>query len=148
MKQMSRFLLSLGFAVAIVFCIPVGTGPMAAQTVFRPDIPKTWDENACRRLQASRHDLRSSFSIAVARDKKALEDLKVEPRPDGTLMDVLWVPTSQGVALSAPSCGSCHTYYSRTGRSVSGSAVRRWTDVPCEPSEDRNRPDRLRADHF
>src|SRR5690349_8230461 len=58
--------------------------------------------------------------IALARDKKALEELNVEPRPDGTLTDVLWVPTSQGVALSAPSCGSCHTYYSSTGEAFPG----------------------------
>jgi len=45
MKQIPRFLLSVSFAVAIVFCaIAAGTVPMAAQTVFRPDIPKTWDE--------------------------------------------------------------------------------------------------------
>jgi len=58
--------------------------------------------------------------IALAKDKKALEELKVEPRPDGTLTDVLWVPTSQGVALSMPSCASCHTYYSRTGEGFPG----------------------------
>ena len=33
------------------------------------------------------------------------------------------VPTSQGVALSAPSCGGCHTYYSRTGEA--------FPEAPC-----------------
>ena len=58
--------------------------------------------------------------IALARDKKALEELKVDPLPDGTLPDVLWVPTNKGVALSAPSCASCHTFYSRSGEAFPG----------------------------
>lgn len=58
--------------------------------------------------------------IALARNAKALADLQVEPLPDGTLPDVLWVPTEKGVALSAPSCASCHTFYLPNGEAVDG----------------------------
>ena len=74
--------------------------------------------------------------IRLARDKKALEELKVEPRPDGTLTDVLWVPTSQGVALSMPNCAACHTYYSSAGEAFPGAPYgggRRFRQSPLGP---------------
>ena len=147
MKQMSRFLLSLSFAVAIVFCIPVGTVPMAAQTVFRPDIPKTWDENACRRLQASRHDLRSSSHCIGQRQESPRRSQGGAAAPRDTDGRALGADQPGGCTVGAELRGLSHILFAH-GRSVSGSPVRRWTDVPCEPSEDRNRPDRLRADHF
>ena len=43
--------------------------------------------------------------------------------PDGTLPDLLWVPTDKGVALSAPACASCHTYYHPNGDAVAGAPL-------------------------
>ena len=181
----------------VLFAIGVGIVPVAAQTPFRPNIPKTWDERRLAEwatplaginvrpthisskeyyslaidnlktypvyfpgrepagywemlqrvgpkplietdklkteadwVQAGRqmffgadHIHQRTYDprlIALARDRKVLEELKVEPLTDGTLPDVLWVPTSQGVALSAPSCKSCHTYFSPNGDAFPG----------------------------
>ncbi|WP_316435064.1 hypothetical protein, partial [Escherichia coli] len=61
--------------------------------------------------------------ISLVRDRKALEELKVEPLPDGTLPELVWVPTDKGVALSAPACASCHTYYHSNGDAVPGAPL-------------------------
>jgi hypothetical protein len=58
--------------------------------------------------------------IALVRNAKVFQDLKVEPLTDGTLPDVLWVPTEKGVALSAPSCASCHTFFTPKGEAFHG----------------------------
>ena len=58
--------------------------------------------------------------IALARDGKVLQGLQVEALPDGTFPDVLWVPTSQGVALSAHRCANCQTYYLPNGEAYPG----------------------------
>jgi hypothetical protein len=44
--------------------------------------------------------------IAKARDPKTFAGR--QPMSDGTVLDIRWVPTKNGVALSAPNCANCH----------------------------------------
>src|SRR5213593_65416 len=47
-------------------------------------------------------------SIAAARNPETFPKESVQPRPDGTLPLLRWIPTSRGLALSFPNCSSCH----------------------------------------
>ncbi|HEV8392748.1 MAG TPA: di-heme oxidoredictase family protein [Vicinamibacterales bacterium] len=42
------------------------------------------------------------------------------PLPDGTVSDLRWVPTKDGVALSVPNCRNCHLQYLPDGTRVPG----------------------------
>jgi mono/diheme cytochrome c family protein len=46
--------------------------------------------------------------IAAARSAATYQKTKYEPRPDGTVPDLRWVPTARGVALSVLNCAACH----------------------------------------
>jgi mono/diheme cytochrome c family protein len=47
--------------------------------------------------------------LAQVRDPVAFARLQGDALPDGTIADLRWVPTKDGVALSFPSCATCHT---------------------------------------
>ena len=47
--------------------------------------------------------------LALVRDPVAFAALQGDALPDGTTADLRWVPTKDGVALSFPSCATCHT---------------------------------------
>jgi len=42
------------------------------------------------------------------------------PTPNGTLGNVRWVPTSEGLAISLTNCAPCHTRYEKDGRRING----------------------------
>src|SRR5262249_9498074 len=56
--------------------------------------------------------------INRARDPKQFEGR--QPLPDGTLSDLRWIPTKNGVALSIPNCRSCHLLYLPDGTRIPG----------------------------
>ena len=47
--------------------------------------------------------------VALARSPQGFAGTAVKPRADGTLPDLRWIPTSQGVALGLSNCAACHT---------------------------------------
>ena len=47
--------------------------------------------------------------IALARSPEGFAKTSVTPRADGTLPDLRWIPTSNGVALGLANCAPCHT---------------------------------------
>ena len=49
--------------------------------------------------------------IAAARSRETFEAVRAQPLADGTVYGLLWVPTTQGVALSIPNCSGCHLLY-------------------------------------
>ena len=60
--------------------------------------------------------------IAAARSAETFANRKTPtmPRPDGTLREMRWVPTSRGLALSFLNCGSCHTRIMPDGSELRG----------------------------
>lgn len=48
-------------------------------------------------------------AIAAARDPLSFVRSAVRARPDGTLPDLRWVPTPEGVQLGLVNCAACHT---------------------------------------
>jgi mono/diheme cytochrome c family protein len=56
--------------------------------------------------------------ISRARDPKTYEGRL--PLPDGAVLDLRWVPTKNGVALSLPNCASCHVQYLPDGSRIPG----------------------------
>jgi mono/diheme cytochrome c family protein len=48
-------------------------------------------------------------AIAAARRASSFAKAGVRARPDGTLPDLRWVPTEEGMALGLANCASCHT---------------------------------------
>jgi hypothetical protein len=56
--------------------------------------------------------------IAAARSRETYEGM--EPAPDGTVTDLRWVPTKEGVALGFPNCRNCHLQYLRDGTRIPG----------------------------
>lgn len=46
--------------------------------------------------------------IEKARNPETYAKWRGKPRPDGTLPDIRWVPTAQGVALGGVNCAGCH----------------------------------------
>ena len=56
--------------------------------------------------------------IATARSRETYE--RMEPAPDGTVTDLRWVPTTEGVALGFPNCRNCHLQYLRDGAQIPG----------------------------
>jgi hypothetical protein len=62
--------------------------------------------------------------IAKFKNREFLEQQNINPRPDGTL-DLRWVPTKQGVALSrGGSCGACHILKTSDGTRIVGASAR------------------------
>jgi mono/diheme cytochrome c family protein len=47
--------------------------------------------------------------IALARSPEGFAKTSVTPRADGTLGDLRWIPTPDGVALGLVNCAACHT---------------------------------------
>lgn len=58
--------------------------------------------------------------IALARSPEGFAKTSVTPRPDGTLSDLRWIPTSDGVALGLANCAPCHTRLMPDGVLVRG----------------------------
>jgi mono/diheme cytochrome c family protein len=58
--------------------------------------------------------------IAAARQPDSYARSQVKPRPDGTLPDLRWVPTSRGVALGLVNCAECHVRTMPDGTLVHG----------------------------
>jgi mono/diheme cytochrome c family protein len=57
--------------------------------------------------------------IAAARSPKSFNG-PVKPRPDGTLREMRWIPTSRGLALTFLNCGSCHARVMPDGSELHG----------------------------
>jgi hypothetical protein len=57
---------------------------------------------------------------ALVRHREVFDRAHTEPLPDGTISDLRWVPTKQGVALSLPNCSGCHVLYSSNGIRIPG----------------------------
>jgi mono/diheme cytochrome c family protein len=47
--------------------------------------------------------------VELARSPAGFAGTQVTPRADGTLPDLRWIPTSQGVAVGLSNCAGCHT---------------------------------------
>jgi hypothetical protein len=60
--------------------------------------------------------------IAMARDNEALEARRAGPLPDGTINNLRWLPTRNGVALGFTNCSACHLLYLRDGTPVPGAS--------------------------
>ena len=58
--------------------------------------------------------------VAFARTPQGFANSPVKPRPDGTLPDLRWIPTSKGVALGLANCAPCHTRLMPDGTLVRG----------------------------
>jgi hypothetical protein len=58
--------------------------------------------------------------VSLARTPQGFEKSRVQPRADGTLSDLRWIPTSRGVALGLLNCGACHTRLMQDGTLVRG----------------------------
>ena len=58
--------------------------------------------------------------VAFARTPQGFANSPVKPRPDGTLPDLRWIPTSKGVALGLGNCASCHIRLMPDGTLVRG----------------------------
>jgi len=56
--------------------------------------------------------------VSAARSPKTFEGR--QPLPDGTVSDLRWVPTRNGLALSLPNCTNCHLQYLPDGTRVPG----------------------------
>jgi hypothetical protein len=69
--------------------------------------------------------------IAAARNRQALEQMRVRPLPDGTVFGMRWVPTSRGVALTFSNCSFCHVLHLPDGSRVPGAPFR--TTAPRPP---------------
>lgn len=61
--------------------------------------------------------------IAAARNLATFEAVHAEPLPDGTVTQLRWVPTAQGVALSFANCGGCHLLYLQDGTCIPGAPL-------------------------
>jgi len=61
--------------------------------------------------------------IAKARDAAVYEKAKYEPRPDGSVPDLRWIPTEDGVALGLANCAGCHQRVMPDGSVVDGAPV-------------------------
>jgi len=61
--------------------------------------------------------------IARARDPSVYEEAEYEPRSDGTVPDLRWVPTEDGVALGSKNCASCHQRVMPDGSILDGAPV-------------------------
>ena len=59
-------------------------------------------------------------AIAAARDPLTFARAPVKARPDGTLPDLRWVPTAEGVKLTLANCASYHTKQLNDGTLVYG----------------------------
>ncbi len=49
--------------------------------------------------------------VAAARSRETFEQLNTQPLPDGTVYGLRWIPTREGVALSATNCAGCHLLF-------------------------------------
>ncbi len=49
--------------------------------------------------------------VAAARSRETFEQVNTQPLPDGTVYGLRWIPTPQGVALSATNCAGCHLLF-------------------------------------
>jgi hypothetical protein len=58
--------------------------------------------------------------IAMARSKQALEERRAGPLPDGTISNLRWLPTKDGVALGFTNCSACHLLYLPDNTAVPG----------------------------
>jgi len=58
--------------------------------------------------------------IRTARSPEYFEKNKLEPRKDGTIGALRWVPTAKGVALSVTDCSDCHSRRFPDGTIVHG----------------------------
>ena len=47
--------------------------------------------------------------LALARSPAGFAKSAVQPRADGTLPDLRWIPTSKGIAIGLANCAPCHT---------------------------------------
>ena len=59
-------------------------------------------------------------AIAAARNPFTFARAAVKARPDGTLPDLRWVPTKDGVQLTLGNCASCHERLMNDGTIVKG----------------------------
>ena len=60
--------------------------------------------------------------IAMARDRKALEERRAGPLPDGTISSLRWLPTKDGMALGFANCSACHLLYLPDNTRVPGAS--------------------------
>lgn len=80
--------------------------------LIEPDNLKTeadWIEAGRRVFEEADHLHLRIFDpefVAAARSPETFKGM--EPAPDGTVTDVRWVPTKDGVALGFPNCRNCH----------------------------------------
>lgn len=58
--------------------------------------------------------------IELVRSPQAFGRLNADVLADGTLPDLRWVPTGDGVALGFPACSVCHSQRHRDGRVIPG----------------------------
>jgi hypothetical protein len=49
--------------------------------------------------------------MAMARDRKAMDERGAGPLPDGTINGLRWLPTEEGIALGFTNCSACHLLY-------------------------------------
>ena len=59
--------------------------------------------------------------ITAARNPETFAGL--QPLPDGTVKQLRWVPTNQGVALSFANCGGCHLLHLQDGTRIPGAPL-------------------------
>jgi len=97
----------------------IGPQPLIEPSTLRTDAD--WLE-AGRRVFDELDDLQlrtfDSKFIAMARNADTYKGRA--PLPDGTVSDLRWVPTKDGVALSVPNCRNCHLQYLPDGTRVPG----------------------------
>ncbi len=58
--------------------------------------------------------------VTLARSPQGFDGTHVKARPDGTLADLRWIPTSDGVALGLSNCAACHTRLMADGTLLRG----------------------------
>lgn len=61
--------------------------------------------------------------IAAARSRETFEAVNAQPLPNGTVTQLRWVPTKQGVALSFANCSGCHVLYLQDGSRIPGAPL-------------------------
>ncbi len=79
-----------------------------------------WIEAGRRVFDEADHlHLRTSDPEIIAAVRRR-ETYKYDPAPDGTVTDLRWVPTKNGVMLGFPNCRNCHQQYLKDGTLIPG----------------------------
>jgi hypothetical protein len=97
---------------------------VAPKPLIEPEKLRTqadWIEAGRRVFEEADHLHLRTFDPTFIADARSPETYKgMEPAPDGTVTDLRWVPTKEGVALGFPNCRNCHLQYLPDGTQIPG----------------------------